>query len=483
MRHEQGASLDPVDWDEFRAQAHGMLDDMCDYLQQIRSRPVWQAAPEQVRRDFLRPLPARGRPLDEVHQQFMEQILPYTVGNPHPGFFGWVHGAGTPVGMLAEMLAAGLNVNLGGRDQVPLEVERQVIRWMADLCGFPAHASGVFVTGSSMANLLAVLVARHACLGDEVRQQGVRDRHALVAYAASSAHGCIAQAMEMSGLGRAQLRVIPVDRRHRMDLAALDAAVAADRAAGRRPFLVVATAGTVDVGAVDDLTAVADAAQRHRLWMHVDGAYGALAMLAPALRPLLKGLERADSLACDLHKWGQVPYDAGLLLVRDGAAHLATFSSAEQYLRRDSRGMAANSPWPCDLGPDLSRGFRALKAWFTLQVHGADQLGRSIDGSCQLARYLAGRILVQPELELLAPVTLNIVCFRHRDSGPEVDQLNAAIVADVQQSGLAAPSATTVNGQLAIRCAIVNHRTRQADIETLLRAVLDSGARLLRQRC
>lgn len=289
MQHEQGASLDPVDWNEFRTQAHGMLDDMCDYLQQIRSRPVWQAAPEQVRHDFLGPLPERGRPLGEVHQQFMEQILPYTVGNPHPGFFGWVHGAGTPVGMLTEMLAAGLNVNLGGRDQVPLEVERQVIRWMADLFGFPAQTSGIFVTGSSMANLLAVLVARHASLGDEVKRHGILDRHALVAYAASSAHGCIAQAMETTGLGRDQLRVIQVDRQHRMDLTALDAAISADRTVGKRPFMVVATAGTVDVGAVDDLAGVANIAQRQQIWMHVDGAYGALAMLAPELRPLLRG--------------------------------------------------------------------------------------------------------------------------------------------------------------------------------------------------
>ncbi|WP_229215436.1 pyridoxal-dependent decarboxylase [Duganella sp. CY15W] len=469
-------SLDPDDWAGFRAQAHRMLDDMCSYLETIRTRPVWQPMQAQARAPFRSPMPAEGRTLADVHQQFMTQILPHTVGNPHPAFFGWVHGGGTPVGMLAEMLAAGLNVNLGGRDQIPLEVERQVVRWMADLFDFPEGASGVLVTGSSMANLLALLVARHARLGDAVRQ------HGLVAYAASTAHGCIAQALEASGLGRASLRIIPVNEHAQIQLPELQRAIRADRAAGLTPFFVVATAGTVDVGAVDDLAGVAAIAREEQLWFHVDGAYGALGMLAPPLRPLLQGIQQADSVACDFHKWGQVPYDAGLLLVRDGAAQLAAFSAADRYLRRDLRGMAANSPWPCDLGLDLSRGFRALKVWMTLQVHGADKLGRTIYQTCQLAQYLAERVRAQPQLELLAPVTLNIVCFRYRDHEPTVNALNAALVVAVQESGLAAPSLTSLDGQLAIRCAIVNHRTQARDIDALLAAVLSCGAQQLFER-
>jgi glutamate/tyrosine decarboxylase-like PLP-dependent enzyme len=469
--------LEPADWQQFRTQGHRMLDDMFDYLQGIRQRPVWQPVPDQARAAFRSPLPAQGSDLADVHQQFMDNILPYAIGNSHPGFFGWVHGGGTAAGMLAEMLAAGLNANCGGRDHIPIEVERQVVRWMAELFGFPSSSSGLFVTGSSMANMIAVLVARYRALGREVRSHGIPPKRQLVAYASAGAHGCIAQAMDLAGLGSANLRKIPMNARFQMDITALETAITADRQAGLQPFFVAGTAGTVDVGAIDELPLLAAIAERNGLWFHVDGAYGALAALSPELRPLLDGIELADSIACDFHKWGQVPYDAGFILVRDGEMHLDTFASRDTYLRRDERGMAANSPWPCDFGPDLSRGFRALKTWFTFQVFGAERIGQVIYETCLLARYLEERIQAQPELELLAPVALNIVCFRHRAPGhADIDALNAALIADVQESGIAAPSATTVRGKLAIRAAIVNHRTGQSDIDALLAAVLQLGA-------
>lgn len=475
MQNISAGSLDPADWQQFRMQGHRMLDDMIDYLQGIRQRPVWQPIPDAVRGAFRGGMPAQGRDLTEVHQQFMQQILPYAVGNAHPGFFGWVHGGGTPVGMLAEMLAAGLNANLGGRDQIPVEVERQLVRWMADLFEFPADASGLFVTGSSMANMIAVLVARYRALGREVRSHGIPPKLQLVAYASAGAHGCIAQAMDLSGLGSANLRKIPMNAQFQMDTQALEAAITADRQAGLQPFFIAATAGTVDVGAIDEMPVVAAIAERNGLWFHVDGAYGALAALSPELRPLLDGIELADSIACDFHKWGQVPYDAGFILVRDGGLHLDTFVARESYLRRDERGMAAGSPWPCDFGPDLSRSFRALKTWFTFQVYGAERIGQVINQTCELARYLAQRVAAEPALELLAPVALNIVCFRHRCDG-DVDAFNAVLVADLQESGIAAPSATTVRGQLAVRVAIVNHRSGRSDIDALLDAVLAQGA-------
>jgi glutamate/tyrosine decarboxylase-like PLP-dependent enzyme len=469
--------LEPADWQQFRTQGHRMLDDMFDYLQGIRQRPVWQPVPDQARAAFRNPLPAQGSDLADVHQQFMDNILPYAIGNTHPGFFGWVHGGGTAAGMLAEMLAAGLNANCGGRDHIPIEVERQVVRWMAELFGFPSSSSGLFVTGSSMANMIAVLVARYRALGREVRSHGIPPKRQLVAYASAGAHGCIAQAMDLAGLGSANLRKIPMNARFQMDITALETAITADRQAGLQPFFVAGTAGTVDVGAIDELPLLAAIAERNGLWFHVDGAYGALAALSPELRPLLDGIELADSIACDFHKWGQVPYDAGFILVRDGEMHLDTFASRDTYLRRDERGMAANSPWPCDFGPDLSRGFRALKTWFTFQVFGAERIGQVIYETCLLARYLEERIRAQPELELLAPVALNIVCFRHRAAGhADIDAFNAALIADVQESGIAAPSATTVRGKLAIRAAIVNHRTGQSDIDALLAAVLQLGA-------
>ena len=470
-------NLDPVDWDAFRSQAHAMLDDMLDFTQHIRERPVWQVIPAEIRASFREPLPTEPAALTQIHARFMRDILPYSAGNAHPGFMGWVNGGGTPVGMLAEMLAAGLNTNLGGRDQIPVEVERQLALWVRDIFGFPEGANGLHVTGTSMANFIAVLIARTARLGLKVRQTGLGDTGArLVGYTSSAAHLCIAKAMDMSGLGSNALRIIAVNRTGQIDLDALQSTIAQDRAAGLTPFFLAGTAGTVDIGAIDDLGALADIARAQSLWFHVDGAFGALAMLSLELAPLLSGIERADSIAFDFHKWGQVPYDAGYILVRDGAAHQATFDFPAAYLRRETRGLAAGSPWPCDLGPDLSRSFRALKTWVTLQSFGTRKLGQMIRQSCAVAQYLKQKIAQEAELELMAPVALNIVCFRFRCA--HADDVNRRIAIALQESGIVAPSTTFVGGALAIRAAIVNHRTGFGEMDALVKATLAFGAQL-----
>ncbi|WP_407119658.1 pyridoxal phosphate-dependent decarboxylase family protein [Bradyrhizobium sp. STM 3561] len=478
IRGTQGSvtstSLDPQDWSEFRALAHRMLDETIDGIANVRSRPVWRPIPDDARAAFKADVPREASELAEVYREFAEHVAPYATGNVHPGFMGWVHGGGTAVGMLAEMLAAGLNANLGGRDHMPIEVERQIVDWMRRLFLFPDSASGIFVTGTSMANLMAVLVARTAALGTLARQHGIgNDGALLTAYTSQAAHGCISRAMDIAGLGTDALRKIAVDADHRIDVAALRAQIAVDREVGFRPFLVVASAGTVDIGAIDDLRAIAELCREEGIWFHVDGAFGALAILSPELAHLLGGIELADSIALDFHKWGQVPYDAGFLLVRDGEQHRQAFAQPAAYLRREARGLAAGAVWPCDLGPDLSRGFRALKTWFTLKTFGTDRLGAVIARSCALAKYLEARVLAEPRLELLAPVNLNIVCFRYRAD----DAVNREIVADVQESGLAAPSSTTLDGRFAIRAAIVNHRTEKADIDALIAAVLEFGGR------
>ncbi|WFU43805.1 aspartate aminotransferase family protein [Bradyrhizobium sp. CB82] len=471
-----GTSLDPQDWNEFRVLAHRMLDETIDSIANVRERAVWQPAPDSVRAQLKSDVPRAEAELVDVYREFSDVIAPYTTGNVHPGFMGWVHGGGTAVGMLAEMLAAGLNANLGGRDHMPIEVERQITGWMRELFGFPQGASGIFVTGTSMANLMAVLVARTSALGTLVRQHGIgRDGALLTAYTSKAAHGCIAKAMDIAGFGSDALRQIGVDPEHSIDLAALRAQIAVDREVGFKPFLVVASAGTVDIGAIDDLADLARLCHEEGIWFHVDGAFGALAILSPGLAPRLAGIELADSIALDFHKWGQVPYDAGFLMVRDGEKHRQAFAQPAAYLRREARGLAAGSHWPCDFGPDLSRGFRALKTWFTLKTFGTDRLGAMIARTCALAKVLEARIIAEPRLELLAPVNLNIVCFRYRS--PDADEINREIVADIQVSGIAAPSSTTIDGQFAIRAAIVNHRTDVTDIDALVAAVLDFGAR------
>jgi glutamate/tyrosine decarboxylase-like PLP-dependent enzyme len=325
-----------------------------------------------------------------------------------------------------------------------------------------------------MANLLAVLVARTAALGQSARQHGIGEAGALLtAYTSKAAHGCISKAMDIAGFGRDALRMIGTDQFHRLDVAALREQIAADREAGLKPFLVVASAGTVDIGAIDDLVALGALCREEKLWFHVDGAYGALGILSPAIAPRLEGIERADSIALDFHKWGQVPYDAGFLLVRDGQQHREAFAAPAAYLRRETRGLAAGTSWPCDFGPDLSRGFRALKTWFTLKTFGTERLGAVVARTCALAQYLEARILAEPRLELLAPVQLNIVCFRYRAT--DANKVNGDIVVDIQESGIAAPSTTVLDGQLAIRAAIVNHRTDIVDIDALIAAVLEFG--------
>jgi aromatic-L-amino-acid decarboxylase len=421
------------------------------------------------------PLPAAGTDLAGIYADFQHLILPYGAGNEHPRFMGWVNGGGTAAGLLAELLVAVFNPNCGGRDHAAIEVERQVIAWAAEAMGFPAGAGGVLIAGSSMANMVALLTARRAKLGAGVRAEGVGS--GLRAYCSAAAHGCIPRAMDMAGIGTDALRLIGADADHRMDLAALAGAVAADRAAGLVPFLVVGTAGTVDTGAFDDLAAIADLAAREGLWFHVDGAFGATVAFSKRHRPLLAGLERADSLAFDFHKWAQVPYDAGCVLVRDQALELATFAQSLAYLETSTRGIAGNPPWPRDLGPDLSREFRALKVWMTLRAYGADGIGRVVDQCCDVARHLEARVRAEPSLEMLAPVALNIVCFRVHEGAADLNAFNNALVADIQEAGIAAPSTTTIDGKLAIRAGIFNHRSVRADADALVDGILEMARR------
>ncbi len=470
-----GSELDPGDWEEFRALAHAALDGMIDHIRTVRERPVWTPAPPEIRARFISDLPKKGSSLGEALSIFDEAIKPFSTGNLHPAFMGWVHGAGTPVGMVAEMLAAGLNANCGGRDHIGIEVERQITLWMRQAFGFPETSAGLFVTGTSIANFLAVLVARVALLGEEARRSGAPPSLALRAYTSEAAHGCIAQAMEMAGIGSKNLRRAPCGPDGAVQVAALRALIAEDRAQGATPFLLVGTAGTVNLGALDPLDQLADLAAAEGMWLHVDGAFGALAAFSPRLAPRLKGMERANSIAFDFHKWGQVPYSAGFLLTRDGEMQKKTFVSSNAYLTRAARGLAAGEFWPCDYGPDLSRGFQALKVWFTLKVFGTEALGRSIEHTCDLAQYLAQRLSEGALFEVKAPVTLNIVCFglRGADAGP----CNRVLVEKLHLSGAAAPSLTILNGEPVIRCALVNHRTGREDIDAFI-AALEGAAGL-----
>ncbi len=479
----EAGSLDPSDWRQFRALCHEMLDEALGHLETAGAGAVWRPVPEAVKTALAEPPPYEPQGAAQVCADFRRLVLPYATGNTHPRFFGWVHGSGTPGGMLAELLAAALNANLGGRDHGPIYVERQVVDWCRQLFGFPPEAGGLLVSGTSLATLIGLTVARNSKAEHDLRRLGLGPAAGtLVAYASSEAHGSVAKAIEILGLGNDALRRVPVDSGFRMDLKALAKAIARDRESGLQPFCVVATAGTVNTGAIDDLAGIAEICHGEDLWLHVDGAFGALAILSERLKPRLAGIERADSLAFDFHKWLHVPYDAGCILVRRGELQRQAFSSRQDYLAGAARGLAGGEPWFCEYGPELSRGFRALKVWFTVKEHGLERLGHKIEENCRQAAALAARVQDEPCLELMAAVSLNIVCFRFiwPDADPEaLDLINGEIVTELQERGIAAPSTTQLDGALAIRVNITNHRSRQADFDILVEAVLALGAALL----
>ena len=469
-------SLDPQDWEAFRRLAHSALDEAIDYLKDVRQRPVWQRVPDDVKRRLQEPFPVAPQGIEKTYRDFRELVLPYPTGNIHPRFWGWVHGTGLATGIISEMLGAAMNSNCGGRDHGALYVERQVIGWCREIVGYPEQSSGVVVSGTSMGSVIGLAVARNAHAGRDVRAEGIGGApKSLITYASSEAHSSVARALELLGLGHDSLRKIPVDERFAIDPVALRRAIQKDRQAGGEPFCVIGCAGTVNTGAMDNLTILADICQSERLWFHVDAAFGALCNLSNTLRPLVRGIDRSDSISFDFHKWMYVQYDAGCVLVRDGELHKKAFATRPDYLQHSDRGLAGGGEWFTDLGPELSRSFRALKIWFALKEHGTRRFGEMIEKNCRQAKYLAQLVEANPKLELLVHPTLNIVCFRYRTTeleGEELDRLNRDIVADLQERGIAAPSTTRVNGTLAIRVAITNHRSRREDFDLLVDSVI-----------
>lgn len=492
--HEQplsardGETLDPQDWDAMRRLAHRIMDDALDHIRSARERPVWRPVPADVATRLTAPAPALPSDPAAVYEEFKRDIMAYPMNTTHPRFWAWYMGSGTVMGALADLLASTLNPNLGGANHVAPLVEKQVVGWIRDMVGFPADSSGLLTSGASMANFTALTVARNANCGYDVRRQGVRAAPGpLTAYASSEIHSCNQKAVETLGLGSDGLRRIPARDDYTLDLAALERQVAADRAAGRLPFCVIATAGTINTGAIDDMHAIADFCAREGLWFHVDGAIGAVAVLADNVRADLAGMERADSIALDLHKWMHIPFEAGCVIVRDAAAHRDSFALVPEYLQREDegRGMASGSLWFSDYGLQLTRQFRALKVWMSIKEHGLERFGRMIARNVEQAQYLGRLIEAADGLELMAPIGLDIVCFRFNPGGPAgaadleaLNRLNQDILVELQESGVAAPSYTTLQGAYCLRVAISNHRSRFEDFDLLVSEVLRIGQAL-----
>jgi glutamate/tyrosine decarboxylase-like PLP-dependent enzyme len=477
-------TLDPESWDELRALGHRMIDDMFSYYETLRDRPVWQPMPQAVRQQFSQPLPAAPEGAGQVYQDFLDNVLPYVTGNTHPRFWGWVCGNGSGIAMLAELLAGAINSSVDGFDDAGTHVESQVIDWCKSMLGWRPEASGLLVSGCSMANFVGLAVARNSLPGANIKVDGLSGGPQLRVYGSTETHSSVQKAVQLLGLGTQGLCKVAVGRDYRVDVGAMEAAIEADRAAGRTPLCIVGNAGTVNTGAIDDLVALAELAKRQELWLHVDGAFGACAALSPSLRPMLAGFDRADSLAFDLHKWMYFPYEAGCVLVRSDSEHRAAFRYDAHYMAPSTRGLsAATSQQFTEYGPQLSRGFRALKVWMGIKEQGIDKFGRLIEQNVAQAQYLASLISAAPELELLADVSLNVVCFRYRGeqeapSDAALNHLNEELLNLLQESGTAVPSHTVLDGRYAIRVAITNHRSRRSDFDDLVSQVRALGRSL-----
>lgn len=477
-------SLDPEDWERFRALGHRTFDDLVEYLKTVRERPVWQPLPDGARRLLAEGPPESGAAAEAVYDQVRDHILPFPTGNIHPRFWSWVGGTGTPIQLVADMVTSAMNAaGLGFDETASTHAELQLLGWLKEMLGYPAEASGLLVSGGSMANLVGLAVARTHVAPYDVRRFGIdRDSQPrLMFYASSETHSSVQKAVELLGLGKESLRLLPVCDDYTVDVEALSGAIADDRREGLLPACIVANVGTVNTGAVDPLHELADIAARESLWLHADAAFGAFARLSSSRRGLVDGLERADSLAFDLHKWLYVQYDCGCVLVRHADSHRDTFSVIPSYLRKLERGLAAGPLNFSEYGVQLSRSFKALRAWMALKTEGVARYRQQIEQNVRQARYLEQQVAERPELELLAPVPLNIVNFRYHGvlSGNEIlNELNAELLMRLQEQGIAAPSSTVLRGRFAIRVAICNHRSRRADFDLLVDSCVAIGDRI-----
>ncbi len=466
--------------EELRRLGYLAADAAAEHRENLLSRPVFGKVPD--RSVFDEPVPEEGQPFERVLEFAREHILPFPMGNSHPRFYGFINASADPVGITADYLAAAVNPNCWGGDHAAIHVENRVMRWLAELLGFPPEAEGILVSGGSMANFTALAAARRAMCDGDVREEGLFGKSPLTVYASDQVHSCVDKAVDLLGIGTRHLRKVPTDERFRIRMDLLADSVAEDRRTGLRPSIVVGNAGTVNTGAIDPLDELADFCRRESLWFHVDGAYGAMAAISRKLAPLLSGMEQADSIAADPHKWLYVPYEAGATLVREPGRLAAAFRKFPEYLAADRESPFPGPAWFAERGVELSRGFKALKVWMGLKTHGRSGYAAVIEEDVRLARFIAEEAGRRPDFELLAESPLSIANFRYRPAGralsdPELDLVNRKIINRLVGDGSFFLAPTVLKGRTALRVAIVNFRTREED----LLALLDESARIGRE--
>jgi glutamate/tyrosine decarboxylase-like PLP-dependent enzyme len=479
-----------LDWDPQRARAFAdrTVDLWQELLERLPEMPITHGEDWGTVRDAVtREIPEGPLDDDELFAYLREVVFEHSTFPGHPRFMAYVSGAGTVPGVAADLLAAGVNMNAGGWMLAPsaLEIELHLTRWFARQFGMPETAAGIVVSGGAMANFIALKVARDRGAGWDVRAQGMTAGPPLAMYMSTETHVVSTRAADMLGIGSNAVRKIPVDERFRVRLDLLREAIARDRADGLRPFAVVGSAGTVATGAVDPLDGLAQLCRDEGIWFHVDAAYGGPAAFTDDLRPLFAGIEQADSIAFDPHKWMYTPLTGGCILVRDPQLLADSFSIQAAYVRQDKertgRGIDGTQ-----LGPQFSRGFWALKIWMSLLAHGRLAYVRRISHDAELARYLGTRAQERPDFELACPVGLSICCFRYvpadLPSSPEAEAylnlLNERLMTDVQQDGRAFYSNAVLGDRYVLRACIVNFRTEAEDLDAVLDITAEIGAKL-----
>ena len=478
-------------WDAQRARDFGseVVALWGELLERLSSLPVaGRAGAEEVRSAVTREVPGEPLEMDELVSTLRTLTFEHATFTGHPGFMAYVTGAGTVPGAAADLLAAALNQNVGGWRLSPgaTEIELHLGRWIARRLGLPAGAGGYVVSGGAMATFVALKAARDAKCGWSIRELGGRAGPTLTMYASSQVHDVNTRAADMLGLGRDAVRLVACDADLRMRVDVLRSAIAKDLRTGHKPIAVIATAGTVATGAIDPLHEIADVCAEHGLWMHVDGAYGGVAALTDALHPLFEGVERADSVALDPHKWLYTPHSGGVIVVRDMQALEHAFAIEPSYVH-DDKELTGRGIDMYALGPQFSRGFHALKIWVSLLAHGWNAYERRITHDVALARYLHDLALDHPELEVIGPEpTLSITCFRYvprelrgdPSAEPYLNRLNDRLMSELQLNGRVFPSNAILDGRFSLRACIVNFRTEAADIEALIERSVTLGASL-----
>jgi glutamate/tyrosine decarboxylase-like PLP-dependent enzyme len=479
---------------EIRRVGHRVVELIAAHLTELPAGPVFRPVPAALGDTWMSErLPERGESADAILDRLADGVSPYPFGNGHPRFYGWVNSPPAVIGVMAEALAAAMNPSVAGGNHAAVWIERQVLEWFKQLVGFPSDSMALLVSGGSTAAVTALAVARHAACarrGWDVRRNGMQTTDPgvsaprLVVYKGAESHGCNQKAVELLGIGSANIRTVPSDAALRLRPDALDRMIEDDLAAGHIPVAVVASAGTVNTGAIDPLAEVADACARHEVWLHVDAAYGGAAIVTEAYAQPLQALARADSIALDPHKWMYVPVDAGLVLVRHASAMRDAFSLVPPYLRTDGNLHGVQGPtWFSEYGPEQTRPFRALKVWAALRFFGRDGYRRLVEHDLELARHLADRVRSTPQFQLWEPTSLSIVCFRatqpeSSDRPADLDSLNRQLLEDVQLGGEGFLSGTMLNGTFWLRACIVNPRASVTDID----AVFDAVQAALRRR-